>query len=128
MLTNQEIYDHVVRHLLTQNEKSLSGNTCMYRDEEGNKCAVGCLIPDDVYKLYGVLIEGLVMFDIINEDENGRPLIKVLKMSKVNLLTSTDLLCALQDVHDSHQPVYWKRQLESVGRAYALNIEVLKEF
>lgn len=50
----QEIFDTVVRHLKTQGKQSrTSSGTCVYRKFEADgsvlKCAVGCLIPDDVY-------------------------------------------------------------------------------
>ena len=30
-------------------QTTVDGALCMYRTPEGNKCAVGCLIPDDLY-------------------------------------------------------------------------------
>lgn len=52
MMTNQEIFDTVAVHLLTQNKRATKANcstTCQYRTSEGLKCAVGCLIPDEKY-------------------------------------------------------------------------------
>lgn len=52
--TPQEIFDRVVTHLRTQNRKSYSidgdNAKCVYRSKEGYSCAVGCLIPDELYK------------------------------------------------------------------------------
>lgn len=52
-LTAQEVYNIVRDHLLTQNKKSkkdIDGRqVCAYKGENGLSCAVGCLIPDDVY-------------------------------------------------------------------------------
>lgn len=45
----QEVFNKVVRHLLTQKQKARVGTTCMYKTPEGLKCAVGCLIPDELY-------------------------------------------------------------------------------
>lgn len=50
-MTPQEIFDTVYKHLVTQGEQSVNGiGFCMYRNPEGLKCAVGCLIPDDLYR------------------------------------------------------------------------------
>lgn len=49
-MTNQEIFDKVVNHLLTQNEKAMTKFRCQYRTEDGLKCAIGCLIPDEKYR------------------------------------------------------------------------------
>lgn len=49
-MTRQQIFTKVKNHLLSQNAKAMGKYaTCMYRTAEGLKCAVGCLIPDDVY-------------------------------------------------------------------------------
>lgn len=57
-MTNQELFDKVANHLLTQGIPSMrdlpdeSGHIrqrCAYRGDNGTKCAVGCLIPDDQY-------------------------------------------------------------------------------
>lgn len=46
----QEIFDTVVKHLHEQNSQSVDEKgSCMYRGVDGKKCAVGCLIPDDLY-------------------------------------------------------------------------------
>lgn len=52
-LLHQQVYDTVASHLLAQ--KTPARNTigsivqCVYRDDRGFKCAIGCLIPDDKY-------------------------------------------------------------------------------
>lgn len=53
MKTHQEIFDEVVEHLFNQGRKAQTkGGGCMYRCEDGRKCAVGALIPDDMYDDY----------------------------------------------------------------------------
>ncbi len=48
--SNQEIFDYVVSHLRAQGARSLNDeNECTYRSVDGYSCAVGCLIPDDLY-------------------------------------------------------------------------------
>ena len=54
-MTPQEIFETVSRHLFTQGEQAYQlpseqeEGTCMYRGPNDTKCAVGCLIPDDMY-------------------------------------------------------------------------------
>lgn len=49
--TEQEIFNHVARHLITQGVVSRDRVTdmCTYRDDFGNRCAAGCLIADEEY-------------------------------------------------------------------------------
>lgn len=50
-MTNQEAFDTMVKHLHKQNwVRSVLYSGCAYRGNQGRKCAVGCLIPDDEYK------------------------------------------------------------------------------
>lgn len=49
MKTMQETFDFVVNHLIKQGKQAREEtwcDSCMYLDKDGNKCAVGCLIPD----------------------------------------------------------------------------------
>lgn len=46
----QEVFNLVVNHLFTQGRPAYDGNRgCMYRTHDGLRCAVGVLIPDDLY-------------------------------------------------------------------------------
>lgn len=49
--TDQEVFDQVVVHLITQGSQSVAvgSNTCMYRTKTGMKCAAGCLISEEEY-------------------------------------------------------------------------------
>jgi hypothetical protein len=56
-LTAQEAFDTVARHLIAQGHAAQSedGEASLYRAPDDSRCAVGCLIPDD---LYGAQLEG----------------------------------------------------------------------
>jgi hypothetical protein len=59
-MTPQEILDAVARHLFAQGYPARDGHKCYYRTHDGEaKCAVGVLIPDELYRSemehYGVL-------------------------------------------------------------------------
>jgi len=47
--TKQEAFDTVAKHLFEQGRASKRGVYCAYRGEGGTKCAVGVLIPDELY-------------------------------------------------------------------------------
>jgi hypothetical protein len=49
MLDYQKTFDAVLAHLRKQGKRAIDGESCMYRTEDGLKCAIGCLIPDDKY-------------------------------------------------------------------------------
>jgi hypothetical protein len=49
-MNTQEIFNFVVKHLIEQGRPSVDGRgNCVYRSPEGSMCAVGCLIPDEIY-------------------------------------------------------------------------------
>lgn len=48
-MNRQEIFDKVVTHLYKQGKPCRNENGCLYRDNEGNSCAIGCLISDENY-------------------------------------------------------------------------------
>lgn len=68
-MNKQEIFDKVYKAILAQGQKSLRtfpdrDPSCAYRDPQGRKCAIGHLIPDELYQkemedmtIYGVLQE-----------------------------------------------------------------------
>lgn len=65
--TLQEVYDFVIDHLRKQSQPAKKGLRCCYRLEFPDsakvlRCAVGCLIPDEIYKqeFEGRSISGLV--------------------------------------------------------------------
>lgn len=101
--TAQEVFDHVARHLLTQNEKAVaSDGHCRYR--EGKlRCAAGCLITDDEYcpaferYSWGQLAG--------NRD---------VPQMHVNLIQD------LQAVHDDESPSAWVEYLNIVARYHTL--------
>lgn len=45
----KQVINQVAEHLAQQREQAMSRDTCTYRSPSGLKCAVGCLIPDELY-------------------------------------------------------------------------------
>ncbi len=60
----QKAFDTMLDHLRKQGEPSVRNGWCVYRDDAGNKCAVGALIPDEVYTPE---IEYLLLVDIVQK-------------------------------------------------------------
>ena len=129
-LTNQKVFDQVVVHLLTQNWKSTpkpyypeaknQEYSCSYRGHMNGgvqlKCAIGCLIPDELYKPE---MEGFGFTSLIVEF----PVIRQLFAD-----IDTGFGQALQTVHDTYEAYEWKRELRKVGDWFNLNTSILDRF
>ena len=96
--TEQEVFDIVAKHLLTQNARSrnLLG-VCLYRSSNGQKCAAGCLIPD---KIIVSNFEGLNWCDLINHHSFPD--------------NHSSLISRLQFIHGRHETSEWKKELKSL--------------
>ena len=120
-MTDQEIYNKVRNHLLTQMKKSLSGNGnrnssgCCYVSPDGTRCAAGCLLPQD-YVPPAEYNTGHSVFDII-KDEEAPEVMRRAFQSNEGLLTS------LQTVHDCYSPDRWAPELGLVADVYDLEVE-----
>lgn len=120
-MTEQETFDIVAKHLLTQNKKAMAVYgfaiamdmpRCAYRGNDGTKCAAGCLIPDDDY----------------NPDMEGRGITTPNALHTVLTAAGHDiqLVEALQYVHDVYPVSAWREQLADVAARFGLNTEVLQ--
>lgn len=121
----QEIFDTVAKHLIQQGCRATvsagsrpdSDGLCQYRGPNGTKCAVGALIPDDVYdaKMEGDTVTGLlVSFGSVLPSWMGPNL---------------GLLRDLQMVHDHpetwEEPTTLRKELFKVSRDHGLSPAVL---
>lgn len=120
MLNRQTFFDTTARHLLTQGCKAVGqdegGNpVCRYRDDEGNKCALGAHIPDEYYL---EAFEGLAPGVGPLFDRSGRML-----AACIGLETEADVTFArsVQAVHDFHEPGQWAGELRLVAERFGLN-------
>lgn len=120
----QKVFDYVATHLLTQNERSIALSDsiiyfedknitvgCMYRGENGLKCAAGCLMSDEEYKPEW---EGIIWAELIT--------FKHVPNAHIFLIR------ALQEIHDQHQPKEWKEQLKLLAESKQLDSSVLNNF
>ena len=122
-MTPQEIFDTVAKHLFTQGKPakqlvpdpdSVEGEDyqCRYRAADGGKCAVGVLLPDELYveSMEGQSLSGLIM----NAGKQGQPVLPSWMEENANLLMD------LQSTHDSD--FYWettkrmRKRLEEIAK------------
>jgi hypothetical protein len=89
MKTKQETFDFVVRHLYKQGKPARENYYCRYRTNDGLMCAVGCLIPDEVYT---PKMEGKIAPDLAESLFPNLP---------QEITYYSDMLDSLQWVHDS---------------------------
>jgi len=101
-MNRQEVYEKVRKHLLTQNHRSLNIKGCAYRGENGDKCAIGALIPDESY--YGGL-EGL---GVAHASVLGATGLEIEDQTDVEYLTS------LQVIHDMAPVEDWEDELDAL--------------
>lgn len=112
MTNKQKTYDTVRDHLLAQRKKSIntsrSNPTCLYFGPGELRCAIGCLIPDDLREF---VVEGL------SPDEQSRPIRKAL-----GIRTADDerFLNDLQNVHDHNKVREWRKALTHFAETYNL--------
>lgn len=110
ILTRREVFDQVKAHLLKQGHRSYSRvQGCVYRGKDGDMCAVGCLIPDDIYDMNMEGTDALGLFSdwdyemeqcSLDQDEHGA------------------LLMALQAIHDQMDPEKWPAALDACELDY----------
>lgn len=121
--SNQEVFDLAARHLLTQKAKARiqrdesSNQRCLYRAPDGCKCAVGALIPDEIYQ--PEMDQGDTGID---EIISRFPTIATL-FSGVD----DDLLADLQTVHDDYIVSRWGEHLRALATDYGLSAAVIDE-
>ena len=128
-MTDQEIYDTVLTHLRKQGCAAKSASDkCRYRGLGGTACAVGCLIPDD---LYDPRIEGLSAPSIMAGRIPPYRASEALDMLPIAARIAshigaehTPLLAALQNVHDGvlayHGLPVWEDSMRLVAGKFNL--------
>ncbi len=113
-LTSQTAFNKIANHLIEQGCPALDDCKCKYRLTllEGKilKCAIGCLIPDN---LYHPDMEGKRVGTLFGTYPKLKELLNQVKYQ---------LLFDLQDVHDSGIPENWKKQLIVTAGRYKLEI------
>lgn len=120
-MTNQTVFNKVVKHLLTQKKRSTiklaNGETmCAYRGTNNLKCAIGALIPNTRYR---ESFEGSGIFDPFSE--LGNPVLDAAGLT----VEQGKLGEALQSVHDRVTPSRWPAALRRVAKDFGLKMPEL---
>ena len=129
-MNQEEIFDKVANHLLTQNARSFSTElqVCMYRSGDGLMCAVGCLIKDDAY-----------VERIENSPIGATVVDKVLIKSGIPMDTDPvyeDLLLNLQQLHDgkcldcnsqTYDVFEWETGLQAIAKFFGLDYKGIQQ-
>ena len=111
--SQQEVFDVVATHLMTQKQQCVTESwSCRYRHTNGLKCAIGALIPDE---LYNFNLEERNVDSIISDDG-------------FNFYPDQDtvFLTKLQSVHDTYtKPTKWFTELDRLAQSFGLDASVL---
>lgn len=119
--TEQEVFNQVARHLLTQQKVSFltSHDMCAYRSPFG-ACAAGCLLADDEYtpEMEGKSWDQLALSGRVPNEH-------------------VELINVLQNLHDEGHDLMdqvpsnvfseWRHRLEEVAEEFNLETTVLEE-
>lgn len=101
-MSYKRIFNTAKKHLLEQQKAAIGINgLCAYRGKDNTMCAVGCLIPNE---LYDSTIEGYGMFKL--RERSSVPI----SDKKYNFLRG------LQIIHDSTDPVRWASALDDLEK------------
>jgi len=96
-VTSQEMFDVSTVHMIRQGRRAVSedvGGTCLYRTEDGLKCAVGILIPDSEYEPW-MDTAGSIL-EVLKTAQRENRMTPVLS----GLQEHSQLLIRLQEAHD----------------------------
>ncbi len=111
-MNTQEAFDAAVKHLRKQGERSQArySTDCLYRGPGGLKCAVGALIPDELYeKSY----EGRAVKILVYTAGN---------IGKLFRNVDINVLITLQNVHDSIPAEKWEHHFACIAEKYGLTL------
>lgn len=124
MKTPQELFDITVRHLAKQGKPAQIGHMCALRSEDGKlSCAIGCHIPDELYKpeMDDKIGSLAALLGAIDPDTQS-----VLSAAGIGE-DSVDLMADLQNVHDGCTPDLWCGAFRAAGFSKSLSLAVFDE-
>ena len=118
----QDIFDRVATHLLLQGRPALNAEGyCKLRGNDGTKCAVGCLIPDERYH------QQLEQIAAVYDPEQGNTDPFLLELIGVHDDATIYLLSRLQMLHDEEDSPVWGEGLLMLACEHQLSDAVVRE-
>jgi hypothetical protein len=142
----QEIFDKAYVGLAKQNWRRAITITaggqvaCAYRGENGTKCAIGHVVPDEMVTAdIGTKSLYRILTGYTHDDPSGQQEKHFPEWNELFKNIPLSALCSLQACHDNARlptnyaditdldnPKHMKRQLESFAKRYELTIPVLE--
>jgi hypothetical protein len=113
-MNTQEAFTAIVEHLRKQGCRSQQEDdaACLYRGPKGLRCAVGALIPDELYE---ESMEGINVASLLIVKREDYPKI-------ADLLGSVDIsmLEEMQNIHDFQEIEDWENRFRLCAKDYGL--------
>lgn len=110
--STQELFDYITTNLLKQGEKSEDKKrfVCLFRDSNGRKCAVGWVIPDDLYS---------PELEILGTASNvANCFFRIDQTVRHELLNP--IVAELQSIHDLGPAANWKQEFRKLANKKGL--------
>lgn len=118
-MNKQEVFNKVVTHLRTQGVPAKRGcGDCAYRSADGLMCAVGCLIPANMYDSN---MEGQLVAELIDNFP------EVAEALEIEDIEDEGFLRQLQFLHDQVNPVKWEEAWQKIAKQFNLQMPVDSE-
>ena len=117
-MDRQKIFNTVFAHFVEQKVPSCLGGTgtiCAYRGEGGKSCAIGYLIPDD---LYHPSFEGMSVVSLLRVEDHLREFFQITNLEDLYFLRE------LQETHDCCLAQGMEvvcSAMKNIARRYGLN-------
>lgn len=118
-MNKQDIFNKVAVHLFDQSKRATAndGEYCQYRGKDNTKCAIGALIPDE---MYDEKMEGGSVYVLFR---------RFPAMEEFFSVENTQFLRELQYVHDNRGSWYTNEMmrgaLRAVGEAYEVDTSIV---
>ena len=126
-MTDQEIFDEVVTHVIKQGEQAFEYQSCVYLTEDGLSCAVGG--PLVARGLYTPYIVGATMYQLRNGDRTTAARALEAALDAWGVLPGQYLLLQdLQQAHDGAQEPFiteFRSKARRIATLHSLNTLVL---
>ena len=117
----QEVYDFIVAHLMKQGKRSVNETgTCVYRGPKGLMCAVGCLIPDEDYRID---FEGAISRTVIERMVGFVALVGFVAYGNEpdkHMVEMDNLLRTMQMIHDSREVDDWEESFRRCAHQFKI--------
>lgn len=109
MISVQESFDKIVKHLRQQKCHSLGASKekyCKLRGKDNTKCAIGCLIPDDLYTSKMEIVSLYTLRDMLKD----------------YLPENVHFLLKMRELHDNYKVEEWEENIIEMAKNYCLTI------